>query len=159
MEINRAEQIGVLFNPIEINEKEGIPMGRKKLVCIFLVCLAMIGSFCIPAGAVKNATQETSIVMLATGKFDVEVPADTIVKASSSFPLESGETVTVNASYSPRSADVEFGLIDPDGLFHPVSAAEGSFNKTFVVGQKGRYILAIRNNSSSAVSVSGFVNY
>lgn len=30
MEINRAEQIGVLFNPIEINEKEGIPMGRKK---------------------------------------------------------------------------------------------------------------------------------
>lgn len=29
MEINRAEQIGVLFNPIEINEKEGIPMGRK----------------------------------------------------------------------------------------------------------------------------------
>jgi hypothetical protein len=119
----------------------------------------MIGSFCIPAGAVKNATQETSIVMRATGKFDVEVPADTIVKASSSFPLESGETVTVNASYSPRSADVEFGLIDPDGLFHPVSAAGGSFNKTFVVGQKGRYILAIRNNSSSAVSVSGFVNY
>ena len=54
MEINRAEQIGVLFNPIEINEKEGIPMGRKKLVCIFLVCLAMIGSFCIPAGAVKK---------------------------------------------------------------------------------------------------------
>lgn len=129
-------------------------MGRKKLVCIFLVCLVMIGSFCIPAGAVKNATQETSIVMRATGKFDVEVPADTIVKASSSFPLESGETVTVNASYSPRSAD-----IDPDGLFHPVSAAGGSFNKTFVVGQKGRYILAIRNNSSSAVSVSGFVNY
>ena len=82
-------------------------MGRKKLVCIFLVCLVMIGSFCIPAGAVKNATQETSIVMRATGKFDVEVPADTIVKASSSFPLESGETVTVNASYSPRSADVE----------------------------------------------------
>lgn len=36
--------------------------------------------FCIPAGAVKNATQETSIVMRATGKFDVEVPADTIVK-------------------------------------------------------------------------------
>ena len=73
MEINRAEQIGVLFNPIEINEKEGIPMGRKKLVCIFLVCLVIIGSFCIPAGAVKNATQETSIVMRATGKFDVEV--------------------------------------------------------------------------------------
>ena len=47
-------------------------MGRKKLVCIFLVCLVMIGSFCIPAGAVKNATQETSIVMRATGKFDVE---------------------------------------------------------------------------------------
>ena len=49
-------------------------MGRKKLVCIFLVCLVMIGSFCIPAGAVKNATQETSIVMRATGKFDVDVP-------------------------------------------------------------------------------------
>lgn len=32
MEINRAEQIGVLFNPIEINEKEGIPdtNGKEK---------------------------------------------------------------------------------------------------------------------------------
>ena len=93
-------------------------MGRKKLVCIFLVCLAMIGSFCIPAGAVKNATQETSIVMRATGKFDVEVPADTIVKASSSFPLESGETVTVKVTYTVTysGGDISSKKINSSGV-------------------------------------------
>lgn len=103
--------------------------------------------------------QETRIVLRATGKFNLDVPADTILKASTSFPLETGETVTINAVYSPESASMDFGLIDPDGLFHPVRASDGSFHQTMEVDQRGNYTFAIRNNSDYEVSVSGFVTY
>ena len=136
-------------------------MVKKRMVCMFLACVAVIGSYCIPAaGAVGDVAAEAGIILTrATGKFDVEIPGDTLVKASSSFPLESGETVTINAAYSPRTASVDFGLIGPDGLFHPVAASNGSFNETFEVGQRGYYTFAIRNNSAGTVSVTGFVNY
>lgn len=52
--------------------------------------------------------------------------------------MEAGETITVSATYTPRSASVD---------------------KTIRVNQRGDYTLAIRNNSSNTVSVSGFVNY
>ena len=73
--------------------------------------------------------------------------------------MEIGETVTINAVYTPRSASVDFGLIAPDGLFYPFRAENGSFNKTIEVDQRGYYTLAVRNNSAINVSVSGFVTY
>ena len=40
-------------------------------------------------------------------------------RAKTSFPLESGEIVTINATYSPLDADVDFGLVDEEGtLYH-----------------------------------------
>lgn len=79
--------------------------------------ILMLGVFVSSAeGSVLAAevgqSREASIVVLrATGKFDIEVPGNTAVKANSRFPLEIGEVVTIKASYSPFSASVDIGLI------------------------------------------------
>jgi len=95
----------------------------------------------------------------ATGKFSMDIPGNTTVKANSSFPLEVGEVVTIKATYSPFSASVDFGLIAPDGLFYGLNAIDGTFDEAIEVNQRGNFIFAVRNNSSETVSVSGYVNY
>lgn len=67
--------------------------------------------------------------------------------------------MTINCSYSPASASMDFGVIASDGYFYFLSAKEGSINRSIVVNQRGSYSLAIRNNSLHMVTVVGFVNY
>ena len=54
----------------------------------------------------------------ATGSITWDIPAGATGKGKTSFPLEAGEGVTINCSYSPRSASVDFGLIAPNGRFY-----------------------------------------
>lgn len=75
------------------------------------------------------------------------------------FSLAAGERVTINASYFPTDAKVDFGLVDSDGIFHYVSVSNGTINQTIRISEQGNYTFAIRNNSSYTVNVSGFVNY
>lgn len=65
----------------------------------------------------------------------------------------------IYATYSPDSANMDFGLVDPDSVFHYVSAENGSIDKTFEVPERGNYRLGIKNNSGNTVQVSGFVKY
>lgn len=102
---------------------------------------------------------EETYTVYASGKFSMDVPANKLVKANSSFPLEAGEVVTIKASYSPFSASVDFGLIAPDGYFYSLNANDGIFDEAIEVDQRGYYTLAVRNNSSQTISVSGYVNY
>ena len=95
----------------------------------------------------------------ATGSFNWTIPAKTKVKGDTVFPLAAGETVTIKASYSPFSASVDFGIIAPDGNFYGFNITSGSIDKTIRVNESGDYILQIRNNSSTEIEVSGFVNY
>lgn len=67
--------------------------------------------------------------------------------------------MTIKASYSPFSASVDFGLIEPDGTFLFVNVTDGSVDQEIEIERRGQYTLAIRNNSSKEISVSGFVNY
>mgnify|MGYP004462954721 CR=1 FL=1 len=134
-------------------------MKAKRL--LYTMLLLIVFTFC--AGENAMAAMEPmgsdEIAVRATGKFDFEVPGNTAKKASSSFPLETGEVVTIKATYSPFSASVDFGLIAPDGLFYGLSAKNGSFDKAIEVNQRGYYTLAVRNNSSDKIHVSGHVNY
>ena len=123
------------------------------------------------AGADTEALQTTllirsevpdSLVLYSSrtsGSLDVTISAKTTVSAGESFFLEAGETVTINCSYSPASASMDFGLLDSNGSFHYLNATGGSIYKTIQVSQRGSYTLAIRNNSSSSVRVMGFVTY
>lgn len=135
-------------------------MTLKKYFCLVFTCIAIFSCVSAPAVAADIVEQETEITeRRATGKFDFEISAKTLRKASSSFPMEYGETITITASYSPASASVDFGLIDSDGTFYPVRASDGSINQTISIDRRGTYTFAVRNNSSYKVSVSGFVNY
>lgn len=96
----------------------------------------------------------------ATASFDVDISAGSMAGMRDTlFTLEAGETVTINASYSPFSASVDFGLIAPDGYFYYINVKNGSINKTIRVDERGNYMLAVRNNSDDTVSVVGYVNY
>lgn len=132
-------------------------MKMKKVLCTMLSVIVLM--FALGTSASAETISDEQIMVRATGKFSTEIPANTAFKANSSFSLEAGEVVTIKASYTPFSASVDFGLIAPDGLFYGINTTTGSFDKSIEVDQRGSYTLAIRNNSSSTISVSGYVNY
>lgn len=137
-------------------------MKLKKFFCAMLTLMMLVSCFMETATAKEIDQGEKNfqvVVMRASGSFSTDVPANTSVKAGSSFPLEVGEVVTIKATYSPFSASVDFGLIAPDGLFYGLNTKTGSFDKSIEVNQRGYYTLAIRNNSGEAIEVSGFVRY
>lgn len=140
-------------------------MRVKRIICMVLACVAIVGAVSVPASAaeieitaLENFTDKL-IAPFATRSFNMSIPAKSKVIANSSFPLAAWETVTIKASYSPFSASVDFGLVDSQGTFHYFNVTDGSVDKTIQVEESGDYTLQIRNNSNVEVKVSGFVNY
>lgn len=139
-------------------------MKLKKALCMVLACVAIIGCVSGAAGAVQMDEEipaEYSVEIgtpWASGSFSMSVPANSAVKANSSFPLAAGETVRINASYAP-DASMDFGLVDPAGKFHYFTVTGGSIDETIQVEENGNYTLKVRNNSAKPVKVSGFVRY
>ena len=135
-------------------------MRLKRFFCLMLAVITMVSCFSVSAVAASYTEPEAETrAIYASGRFDMDVPGKTTVKAKSSFPLEIGEVVTIKATYSPFSASVDFGLIAPDGLFYSLNTKTGSFDESIEVTQRGYYTLAVRNNSSEEIHVSGHVNY
>lgn len=135
-------------------------MRQKKVLSLLLVLVVFVSCFSVNAGATELKEQNrVTIAVRATGRFNMDVPGNTIMKANSSFPLEAGEKVTIKATYSPFTASVDFGLIAPDGSFYYLNVDDGNFNQTIKVDERGNYTFAVRNNSSNTVNVSGYVNY
>lgn len=136
---------------------------RKVLAAVAVVCC-----LCANAGATApesplvpydGAEVEMVSILRASGSFNVSVNPYARAKGDTDFPLEAGESVRIYATYSPDSARVDFGLVDPDGVFHYVSTEDGSVDTTFEVPTRGNYRLGIKNNSGYMVQVSGFVKY
>ncbi len=121
----------------------------KKTLCSLLTVVLLISCF---AGTVNAAER-------ASGKFDITVMAGELKPAKTGFPMAAGETVTINATYSPSSADIDFGLIDKNGAFHYLKGENGAFNKKIEIPGNGTYTFAVRNNSDVSVNVTGFVKY
>ena len=93
-------------------------MKAKKFFSLLLVLVICLNSVSMTAMAAESEPHTKANVARATGRFSMDVPGGALVKASSSFPLEAGETVTIKATYTPFSASVDFGLIAPDGYFY-----------------------------------------
>lgn len=135
-------------------------MRLKKFLCMAFSCVIAISCVCLHVNAaVAETCPVYSGIERASGRFTIDIPENTMAVTGADLPLETGETVSINASYSPRSASADFGLIAPDGLFYPFRAQNGRFDKTIEVNQRGNYSLAIRNNSDFEISVTGFVTY
>lgn len=136
-----------------------------KMTGMALAVVLCLGAMSVPAHAATLKGTAPTVFALersnarATDFFDMSVPAKSKAVANSSFPLAAWETVTIKASYSPFTASVDIGLVDPDGVFHYFNITDGSIDKTIQVNKSGDYILQVRNNSGVEVEVSGFVNY
>lgn len=142
-------------------KRKGVaPMGLKKGLSMVIACIIFANCFCLSTVAVSmDIWDADGVTERATGRFSMDIPGNTAVQASTSFPLEAGEMVTIKASYTPFSASVDFGLIEPDGTFLFVNVTDGSVDQEIEIERRGQYTLAIRNNSSKEISVSGFINY
>lgn len=139
-------------------------MKPEKMLNTVLACMLVIG-LAAPAHAAEVETfawqtvSANSIMPCATKSFTVTVPAKTELSSNTSFSLASGESVTINASYSPSSASVDFGLAASDDICYYFSGKNGSINRTMEISENGSYTLQIRNNSNVSVKVTGFVKY
>lgn len=106
----------------------------KKLICLVMTLAVAVSCFGVSAVATEVTLYSDDFLSVqAMGKFDMDVPANSAVKANSSFPLEVGEVVTIKATYSPFSASVDFGVIAPDGLFYGLNTTTGSFDDAIKV--------------------------
>lgn len=138
----------------------------RKNVCGVLACLMVVISLCGRADAANKTAmppetyrQSTIMSVQATGSFRMSVSPYGKSEADKAFPLEAGETVSISAVYTPEDASMDFGLVDPNGVFHFFNVTDGSIDKTIQVNENGNYTFAVRNNSSQTVTVTGFVKY
>lgn len=136
------------------NVKKEIRMSIVSWIA-FLGC----GTSSVGAKDIPDSPNFDIIVARATGRFSMSISAHTIRSADTPFPLESGETVTISATYTPSNASVDFGLYGPDGVFRYIPINNGVISRTIRIEQRGNYTFAIRNNSSQPIHVSGYVNY
>jgi len=140
-------------------------VNTKKIFCTMLAIVSIFSSFCVNAGAANVGTEDAkeyvldTVIERATGPINMSIPANAKLRADTSIPMEVGDVVIINASYSPRTASVDFGLVGPDGKFHFINVRNGCINRGIQVDQRGNYTLQIRNNSESPIRVSGFVIY
>lgn len=138
----------------------------RKFLCIVMACVSVIGCLCINAGAVgrmdivsEGYEEKADTITRATGSFSMSIGPYKKTAADTAFPLSARETVRIRATYEPEDASMDFGLIDPDGVFHYINVTTGSIDETIEVPDSGNYTLGIRNNSGNTVKVSGFVRY
>ena len=155
-------------------------MKRNRGFTLLAACIIVLSCLGAPASAVAKceaavsikelnceflsgsavAGWNSSVVERAFGKINISIPGNTTTAAKSqSFYLEAGESVKLNCVYSPASANVDFGLIAPDGAFYYIRAVDGNFKESIKVDERGHYTLTIRNNSADTVTVMGYVNY
>lgn len=111
-------------------------MRMKKNICAILACAMIFGAFSIPVAEAKEAPVMQIMEMRATGEFSFDIPAKTLMKASSGFPMEYGETVKIN-----RAIKWQTSL---SGL---------SPNTNYVVELWVRHVGSTTNNKKGSVSV------
>ena len=121
----------------------------KRLFSLFLsICLVM-----------SLTVSATALSPKATNRVDVTVRPNTITRIGTGLSLETDELVTINCTYSPRSADVDFGLITPENKFRYLSGKSGSCKFAIEIPETGTYYFAVNNNANETVRVLGFVYY
>lgn len=134
-------------------------MKMKRCFSLALALVIAVSSLAISVLAAESESYVEPPVKIqwSSGSFSTTISAGKVKKIGDSFSLEAGDSVNFNASYSPRSASVDFGLIDSDNKFHYINVTSGTINSGIEVEKRGTYTFAIRNNSSNPIDVSGYV--
>lgn len=133
-------------------------MRRKRLISALLACMLLFGCSFLPAAAAE-APDGTVGILRVSGRLNGSFPANTITPITQSFTLAKGDIIEYDCTYTPKSASVDFGYVDSQGVFYYLNCTNGSFDHSFEVSRAGQYTLAIRNNASYAVTITGTVKY
>ncbi len=116
---------------------------KRTVATVGLVCALMIGCMGMPpvraaeSDTDKGTTdigtkvmpfEELSVEVVdsmsipsmtrATSRIEWNISPDTVMKADTAYSLEADEIVTINCTYSPRTANLDFGFITQDDTFH-----------------------------------------
>ena len=121
----------------------------KKLVALVLSIIL----------AVNVAVSAAAVSPKATNRVNGIVQPGGITIVGTPLSMESGETITINCTYSPRNADADFGLITPNNTFVFVEGKNGDCNHTVELNKTGSYYFAVRNNTTEPLEVLGYVYY
>lgn len=116
-------------------------------------------SFISVEAADVDTPASNSVISRVSGRLNYSLPADGITLITQPFSAAKGDTIKYDCTYTPKFASVDFGFIAPDGLFYSLNSTSGSINQSFEVSQTGQFTLAIRNNESYVVTVTGTVRY
>jgi len=134
---------------------------KKSVTATVLACALVVGGE-LSTQAVDPAVLSESkggSMTRATSRIEWDIPSGKIMKADTAYSLEADEVVTINCTYSPRTADLDFGFITPDNTFHFTSGSEGSIKTNIQIEDTGKYYFAVRNNTKNSVEVLGYVYY
>lgn len=133
-------------------------MDCKRFVAAFLSCMLLFSWSLVPAGAAEIPGSDIVMPRVA-GSLNNSFPAKLISPITQPFSAAKGDTIKYDCTYTPKSSSVDFGYIDSDNVFHYLNYTGGSVNQSFEIARSGQYTLAIRNNESYAVTVTGTVKY
>lgn len=130
----------------------------RRFWSVLLACVLTIGCTAVPASAAVLPDASPGISRVA-GQLNHSISANKIVYLTREFFLDKGERITYDCVYTPKSASVDFGYVDSDGVFHKINCTNGSIDETIEIEEMGQYRLAIRNNDSRTVTVTGTVKH
>ena len=113
-----------------------------------------------------DETMQPDQINLITGIFGQNIAGYSISAVSSQFSLERGDFVILRYSYSflfpSRSpeANLDLGLLDSSGRFFSINVdvEGGRISQTIEINEAENYVVAVRNNSSKMVCVSGHLD-
>lgn len=180
-ETEPIEQNTVKFEELQMRKDAAM---KRTVATVGLVCALMIGCMGMPpVRAAESDTdkvttdigtkvmpfEELSVEVVdsmsipsmtrATSRIEWNISPDTVMKADTAYSLEADEIVTINCTYSPRTANLDFGFITQDDTFHFTSGSNGSIKTNIQIDKTGKYYFAVRNNENETVEVLGYVYY
>lgn len=137
-------------------------MRRKRFFCwmlaaVFSVCTLL--NFNVFAANVTEREVASPTVVRATRSFNVSLAPGELSISDVAMPLEVGETISTQITYTPGSADVRFGILSSEGYIYSLPGENGGFNQLLEITERGYYYFIIQNNSSETVSALGNITY
>ena len=135
----------------------------RRTICVVLAVLMIFGNPCMTYAAqmpITNIQNDNDVYAgRATRYFSMGVKANGRSIVNEELSVDVGETIRINATYSPANAEIQIGLVDEDGQFRYVRVTGGDVNITIQISEQGYYRLAVKNNSTNVVNISGYIYY
>ena len=133
-------------------------MKLKRFLCVLLACTVVVGCASVPAKAANEGMVRLEDLgweqvdmseveywddsaILTTESVNISVPKHSIYAVNQPLSFKAGDRITINCSYSPSPAGMDFGLLTPEGKFYSVNVKSGSINQMFEISQTGNEAL------------------